>query len=292
MPDHRALTVAVTGATGRLGQFVVRDLLARGSRVRAWTRGKALPPGVEPVSGELGDRASMRALCRGADVLVHLALAHVPGRYRGGEGGGPTGFVAVNLRGSFALLRAAREAAVERCVVLSSRAVLDGCAEGHHDETIATRPSTLYGHVKAALEAFVLAAGAEWGVTALRATGVYGVVAPADASKWFGLLAKAAAGRLPVGDRAATEVHGMDVADAIWRLATAPGTAGQVFNCSDLVVRHSDVLRLAGIGGELAPAPAPAVTLDTRRLEALGWRPGGERLLAATMAEFRTVMTR
>jgi nucleoside-diphosphate-sugar epimerase len=281
------MRVAVTGASGRVGQFVVRDLLARGCTVRAWTRGKPLPEGVESVAGDLGDRASMQALCRGADLLVHLALAHVPGRYRGGEGDDPARFVALNLHGSHALLRAAREAAVARCVVLSSRAVLDGCQPGSHDERTATRPTALYGHIKAALEAFVVAAGADWGLAALRATGVYGVIEPPSSSKWFALVRDARGGQFPERDRAGTEVHGQEVADAIWRLATTPETAGGIYNCSDLVVRSSDVLQLAGIKADLPPVGDPTVTLNCSRLKGLGWRPGGAIKLRQTISALK-----
>jgi hypothetical protein len=49
-------------------------------------------------------------------------------------------------------------------------------------------------------------------------------------------------------------------------------------------VRTSDVLRLAGIEAELPPPTPPAIVLDTARLRALGWRPGGEERLAETVA--------
>lgn len=278
------MNVALTGATGQVGRFVLADLLARGCTIRAWTRGRALPDGVEPVAGDLADRATMRRLCRGADLLVHAAFDHLPGRYRGGEGNDREGFVERNLHGSLTLLRTAKALDVGRAVVLSSRAVLDGCPPGRHDESTTPRPTTLYGEVKAALEAFVEATGEHWPVTVLRATGVYGVTTPIEASKWFSLLQDARSGLLPARDRAATEVHGADLADAVWRLATAPEAGGRVYNCSDLVVRRSDVLRLAGLDVALPPPEPPAVILDTTRLRALGWRPGGEVRLRATVA--------
>ena len=278
------MNAALTGATGRVGRFVMADLLARGCRVKAWTRGKPVPPEVEPIAGDLDDREAMRTLCRDADLLIHAAFDHLPGRYRGGEGDNRDGFVRRNLHGSLALLRVARAMGVERAVVLSSRAVLDGCPPGRHDERTAPRPTTLYGEVKAALEAFVEATGRTWHLAALRATGVYGVTAPLEASKWFNLLQEARTGRLPAHDRAATEVHGADLADAVWRVATAPEAGGRVYNCSDLLVRNSDVLRLAGLDVTLPPAEPPAITLDCTRLEGLGWRPGGKARLEETVA--------
>jgi nucleoside-diphosphate-sugar epimerase len=278
------MKVALTGASGMVGRFVAADLLARGCRVRGLTRSGAVPPGVEPVTGDFNDPLAARALVLGADLLVHAAFAHAPGRYRGGEGDDPCRFVAVNLHGSLALLRLARRCGVGAAVVFSSRAVLDGCPPGRHGEETAPRPTTLYGRIKAALEAFVQADGRDWHIAALRPTGVYGVLSPVEDSKWLDLIRRARAGDLPTADRAGTEVNGRDLADAVWRLGTMAEARGRVYNCSDIVVRRSEVLRLAGIETRLEPVGPPAVTLDCAGLRRLGWSPGGRERLAETVA--------
>ncbi|WP_449352193.1 NAD(P)H-binding protein [Streptomyces shaanxiensis] len=61
--------IVVTGATGTIGSEVVRQLAARGEKVRALTRdpaGAELPAGVEPVRGHHRDRASVAAAMEGA----------------------------------------------------------------------------------------------------------------------------------------------------------------------------------------------------------------------------------
>ena len=40
----------------------------------------------------------------GADTLVHAALEHVPGRFRGGEGDDLAGYLRANVGGGLALL--------------------------------------------------------------------------------------------------------------------------------------------------------------------------------------------
>lgn len=71
-------TIAVTGATGFVGRFVVRELLARGRRVRALARdpreaARVLPDaGVDLVAGNVLDPDSMDDLAAGADAMVHL----------------------------------------------------------------------------------------------------------------------------------------------------------------------------------------------------------------------------
>ena len=52
---------------------------------------------------KLGERPDLA----GIGAVVHCAFAHVPGRYRGGEGDDPEGFRRANLDGSLALIRAA-----------------------------------------------------------------------------------------------------------------------------------------------------------------------------------------
>jgi len=70
----------VTGGTGLSGQFVTRELVARGHAVRALCRQApppgTLPDGVEVVLGDLGDPASLRRATRGATGIVHTACTY------------------------------------------------------------------------------------------------------------------------------------------------------------------------------------------------------------------------
>ncbi|MFW5680792.1 MAG: NAD-dependent epimerase/dehydratase family protein, partial [Pseudomonadota bacterium] len=152
--------IAVTGATGQVGRFVVAELLARGHEVVAWRRpasdvgGFAGP--IRWVDGSLEHPASADALLEGADALVHAAFRHVPGRYRGGEGDDPLGFLRVNLEGSLRLIETARGRGVGRLVFLSTRAVYGRrLADRPLDETHPLLPTTHYGAHKAAVEAVI-----------------------------------------------------------------------------------------------------------------------------------------
>ena len=182
-----------------------------------------------------------------------------PGRYRGGEGDDPARFRKLNVDGSLALLAAARSAGVTRAVVLSSRAVFGASIEGlDRRRRSGRRPTPHYGAAKAALEAFVRSAGAEgWPIAALRPTGVYGIVAPVERSKWFDLVSDVIDG-VAVPARAGTEVHGDDVASAVWALLAAPPerVAGRMFNCCDIVVSNRDIVRLVHeFAGTSGPVP-------------------------------------
>lgn len=64
--------ILVTGSAGRVGQAVVKELLARGERVRGFDR--VPTPGV-PAShvGDLTDADAVRRVAEGASAVIHLA---------------------------------------------------------------------------------------------------------------------------------------------------------------------------------------------------------------------------
>lgn len=294
------MKVAVTGATGLVGRFVVERLLAEGAAVRVLTRGTSVGlHAVESVHGDIADRQAVARLVAGADAVAHCAYQHAPGRYRGGEAGDRFGYWRTNLLAGVALMEHARVAAVPRLVLLSSRAVFGRLSPqpGGVDDDSLARPDTHYGALKLALEAHAAAFSAADGVcyASLRPTGVYGLAAPVERSKWFDIARLVrephiAPASLPPFRRS-TEVHGRDVADAVWRLLTAPAqqVAGRAFNCSDIVVDTRDVAAglaaRAGVRLALPPPTANALfhPMRTSGLAALGWRPGGKRLFAQTL---------
>lgn len=281
------MTLAVTGAGGLLGRFFVEEALARGEAVTVMTRTPP-PPGffsgpVTHMPYALGDRPA----CDGIRTLIHCAFAHVPGRYRGGEGDDPEGFTHRNLDGSVALFQAARDSGVARVLFLSTRAVYGTYPPGTPlSEEMTPKPDTLYGEVKARAEEALLAmASPTFRPTALRATGVYGPAGPGQRHKWAALFEDFRAGR-PIAPRRGTEVHGADLAAAT-RLIRDHDADG-LFNISDIVLDRRELLALVaateGLATPLPPASdTPISEMRTDRIRALGWRPGGVDRLRATL---------
>jgi len=297
------LKVAVTGATGYVGRFIVKRLIEEGAAVRAWRRGssdlRGLPESVEWIEGDLSSPESATPLLDGADALVHAALDHAPGRYRDGEGDDAARFLKLNVDGSLALLAAAQRSGVGRVVVLSSRAVFGRAVGGPISDYTPVSPDTHYGTAKVALERLVRDKGTPgWPIAALRPTGVYGIVEPVERSKWFSLVKDVIGGRA-VPARAGTEVHGDDVAGAMWLLLTAPWgqVAGRFFNCSDILVSNREIARLvqtcAGISGSLPDEGTPPLGIMlSDALKALGMKFGGRKLFERTITDLVAEVSR
>ena len=289
------MRVALTGATGIVGRFVAARLAREGCDIVALSRAESDRTGFDfPVTwieGDVGNAAALRSLAQGADALVHCAFAHVAGRYRGGEGDDVEGFWDTDLLGGLRLLRTADDFDVGRIVILSSRAVFGRPAATRVGDQHPPSPSTHYGALKVALESL---AGAYPRTTCIRPTGVYGITHPPNQSKWFDMARDVVAGHPVTTARTSTEVHGDDVAGAIWLLLSVPETdvAGRAFNCSDLVLSTREIVERmyaahGGVGGSPPTLPSepppPDNIMRCDGLRALGWRPGGRRRLRATI---------
>jgi UDP-glucose 4-epimerase len=284
------MTTLVSGGTGLVGRYIVGVLLDAGHDVVVAGRHRppdslfSRPVRFRPLS--LSDDKVPTGLFDDVQEFVHAAFAHEPGRYRGGEGDDPDGFLRRNLEGSVKLFETARLADVSRTVFLSSRAVYDGLpAEELLTEEAPLSPTSLYGRVKLDCEETLAGLNAPGFVTAsLRLTGVYGGLRP---NKWEGLIADYQAGKeMPV--RAGSEVHGEDVGKAVRLLfeAKAEDIGGRSFNVSDIVADTREILAGLGVTGKSLPEAgdrSSVAVMDTARIRGLGWQPGGWPLFTDTL---------
>lgn len=121
------MIVAISGGAGFLGLHLARRLLADGAAVRtldlAPLDDAELEARVDELRGDVRDERDVRALVRGADVLVHAAAALPIQSSR-------AAIRSVNVDGTATLLAAALEHGVRRVVLISSTAVY-GVPERH-----------------------------------------------------------------------------------------------------------------------------------------------------------------
>lgn len=174
------MIAVITGANGFLGRHLVLDQLARGRRVRAVDlhRGRledlASHHGLEIHGADICDRDAMRPLVEGADIVFHLASAHLAVALGDAE------YWRINRDGALALARLCHEAGVGRFVHCSSVGVYGEIADPPADETTPCRPDLVYEKSKLAGEEAVLAYQRQTGfaLTVMRPVWVYGPGCP------------------------------------------------------------------------------------------------------------------
>ena len=111
------MKIAITGASGRIGNVVVRKLLEAGHEVRVLQRSESRALNgltVERVPGHLFDPAALINLVRGTEVLIHLAAVI---SVQGGMGGKVHH---TNVDGTRSVLKIAQDQGLRRAICFSS----------------------------------------------------------------------------------------------------------------------------------------------------------------------------
>jgi len=162
--------IALTGATGFIGQFLLRELPRRGYRLRVLLRRPSVVP-LEAASAVVGDLArpqNMAAALADADAVIHSAgIAHAMSGVPNDD------YRVLNTEATIALARAAQRAGVRRFVFLSSIRAQSGPTADHVlTETESPAPTDAYGRSKLAAEEGLAEVGIDW--VALRLTLAYG----------------------------------------------------------------------------------------------------------------------
>ncbi len=274
------MQVLITGAGGTVGRFLTERMLLDGHRVTSLGR---KPIENRPARFAPFDLTDSEPQLPVADALIHCALHHEPGKFRGGEGQDPERFWRLNVEGTASLFQAAKRSGCRSAVFLSSRAVYGDQRQGEALlETDPPAPDTHYGKVKLAGEKHLEAlCDTGFSGAALRATGVYGMPPGMTRHKWTDLF-ESFVSSAEIAPRCATEVHGEDLASALSLVLKHLETARrfETFNVSDLVLDRAELLQMFSVArGMDGSLPAKSVSLpgvmDTAKLRRLGWRPGG-----------------
>lgn len=124
--------ILVTGGTGFLGSYIIRDLVTKGYRVRAIRRGTKLPKWinhelldkVEWVEGDILDVVSLAEAMEGIDTVIHsAAIVSFVDKDR-------EAMYQVNVEGTANVVNLALEMNIGRFVYISSVAALGRTAHG------------------------------------------------------------------------------------------------------------------------------------------------------------------
>jgi nucleoside-diphosphate-sugar epimerase len=146
------VTIAVTGATGFVGQMLLDLAGEAGIAIRALARRpQSARENVEWVQGDLGGTAALGRLVSGAEAVIHIAgLTSAPDA---------AAFEAGNVTGTLSVIEAALREGVPRLVFVSSLSAREpGLSQ--------------YGASKARAEKLVRSSGLDW--TIVRPPAVYG----------------------------------------------------------------------------------------------------------------------
>lgn len=187
-------TVLVTGATGFLGQHLVRELVATGASVCGLSRSPAgdaavAALGATPVRGHLGDAAALAQAVAGASAVFHTAAD------TNNWGPGDAAQTETNVGGTGRLLAAARAAGIGSFIHTSSVSAYSHLVHEVLREDVPQRGGESwinYERTKFASERLVRESGLPFLV--FQPSHILG---PGDRNNWSNLIRLVDAGKLP-----------------------------------------------------------------------------------------------
>ena len=207
------INVLITGGDGFVGSHLVDSQLARANHVRTVDLNAerlahlAGHPKLEIIIGDITDEELMRQAVDGIDTVYHLASAHLDVNLS------DLHYHRVNVDGTVKLLKAAKDARVNRVVHCSSVGVIGDVIDPPADETSPCKPTNIYEKTKLAGEQAALEFGQENGlsVVAARPAWVYGPRCPRT-EKLFRAIRK---GRFPIFGKGRNLRHPIYVSDTV-----------------------------------------------------------------------------
>lgn len=228
------MTCLVTGATGLVGQRLVKQLVEDGSRVRALVRGNpelVSSLGAEVVRGDLAEPSALDAAVAGTDCVFHCAA-------KVGDWGPESLFTQVNVEGTRRLLSAAKQAGNPRFIYVSTFAVY-GADLLRDQPCIEVNPlngsvRSAYARSKRVAETLCRESStASFAPTIVRPGNIYG---PGSALWVHEVVRVLRAGGLPLIERGrpfATLAYVDNVVDLLILAARTPAAAGRIYNVND-----------------------------------------------------------
>jgi len=277
------MLLALTGATGFIGQYLLRELPKRGYRLRMLLRRPASVPMLtaSAVIGDLARPQNMSAALEGVDAVIHSAgLAH------GMSGVPEDDYRVLNTEATIGLARAARRAGAKRFVFLSSiRAQCGPTSDTVLTEAVEPRPTDAYGRSKLAAERGLAELDLDW--VSLRAVLVYGPGVKGNMAQLMRLARSPFP--LPLASlRARRSLLALEnLSAAIEAVLAAPGTLRRVVIAADpqaLTVAEMIAAMRRGLGRQPHVFPLPSALIELL-LRAAGREEIHQRLSGSLIAD-------
>ena len=244
------MRLLVTGGSGFLGGYVLREAARRGHETVALARSAAAARavadrGAQPVTGDLDAADNLAEIFAAARCAALVNLASL------GFGHGP------------AIVAATQQAGIRRAIFVSSTAVTTSLAA----------PSK---RVRLAAEQRIGESGLDW--TILRPTMIYGAPGDRNLSRLLALLTRVPVLPVPGGRHLQQPVHVADVAGAVLAAAERAGAAG---SCYDVAgpepLTFAELLRISARAvasrTRFIPVPVMPLVAAARGYERLSRRP-------------------
>jgi nucleoside-diphosphate-sugar epimerase len=284
----KSLRVAITGGSGRVGQWVIRALMLRGHDVINLDHRNA-GSGARFVQGDIQDRQWIMPIFAECDAVCHAAEIPGPDKAEADE------IFASNTRSCAIVLKAAADAGVGHAVYCSTCQVYGTWGPGWMaparfpiDENHPMNPRNVYAVSKVANELFAQEIVRRYGEMGISVFRFPWVIFGPDQEKWMATLA-ASTGKL--GEGMNTFIQGDDLGNAFVLAVEAGRTGYEVFNlaASEILSAIPLAERIARHHPDFPPLPKdwPSMKspVDIQKAEKiLGWRP---RWTAKTILEQR-----
>lgn len=241
------MLIALTGASGFLGQYTLAALRRAGHRVRALVHSAERRAQGESTADEwqVGDQYDPQVqseLVKGAAAVIQAAIDWVALNQ------GPAANFERNMLGSLRLLESSRRAGVRQFLFVSSLDVYDEILlDRPLDETHPAWPGSIYGAYKVAVELHLKAYHAAYGMnaSAWRPATMYGLKPKLQQSLWFDLVKAVREGRDVSTDAGGQVVHVEDVAEALALAVGDESVAGQFYNLVDCSMEWREAAEIA-----------------------------------------------
>jgi nucleoside-diphosphate-sugar epimerase len=255
----------VTGASGFIGRALCLELTNRGWEVTAMLRRPQTGPWRHVLECDLSRDEIDPQNLEGVDTIFHLAgKAHT----RAKNAAENAEYEAVHVHGTRSLLRAARQAGIRACVLLSSVKAMGEGGEEVRDESTPCSPQNRYGVTKLGAERVVLEELPLPCPVVLRPALVYGIGSKGNLDLMIRAVLKGFFPAITFPPNRRSMIHVQDVVQACMLAATHPAACGQTYILTD-GKEYSTNEMLTWIHEALGQKPGPAVPYAVLRAGAV-----------------------